>query len=95
MGSGLCIISEGWVYLNSQYGEKKNKFLSLKDKVFRVQEEFNRQGDNGRSLHDVAKCKDGTAEECRVALWKVHRIAREIIGYITEDYRKWKVSIPV
>jgi hypothetical protein len=32
MGSGMCTISESRVYLNSQYGEKKTKFLSLKDK---------------------------------------------------------------
>ena len=35
MGSGLCIISESRVYLNSQYGEKKNKFLNDINIVYR------------------------------------------------------------
>jgi len=31
MGSGMCIITESRVYPISQYGDKKTKFLSLKD----------------------------------------------------------------
>jgi hypothetical protein len=68
-------------------------FKKASELVFKVHDDFSRQQDNGRSLHDVAKCKERTAEVCRVALPSLLLAKRN--WAIIEDHRKCKVLIAV